>query len=108
MSSDHWPESLKQYVAKCFAKCTSEIDKDQVEIILKGKITNAASAGMLHSKVSCLVGPKCLSLSVPRQNIAHWNKTKNSKVAKSVFSQSQLLQANRHPKSTGFRYCRCI
>ena len=51
MSSDHWPESLKAYVAKCFAKCTTEIDKDQVEIILKGKITKAASDGILHSKV---------------------------------------------------------
>ena len=51
MASDNWPDSLKEYVAKCFNKCHNEIDKDQVEIILKGKITKAASDGVLHTKV---------------------------------------------------------
>merc|ERR1719391_92896 len=50
MASDNWPDSLKEYVAKCFNKCHNEIDKDQVEIILKGKITKAASDGVLHTK----------------------------------------------------------
>ena len=39
--------------------------------------------------------------------LTHWTKTKNSKVAKCDFSQSQLFQANWHLKSTGFRYYGC-
>ncbi|KAG5876144.1 hypothetical protein JTB14_021077 [Gonioctena quinquepunctata] len=46
--SDDWPESLKQYVHQCYAKCKTAIDKNQVEIILKGKITQAYQNGQLH------------------------------------------------------------
>ena len=49
-NADGWPASLRQYVSKCFSKCTTDVAKDQVEIILKGKITKAASEGVLHSK----------------------------------------------------------
>ena len=41
---------LRQYVNRCFAKCKTEVDKDQVEIILKGKITKAASDGAISTK----------------------------------------------------------
>ena len=40
-----WPESLRRYVTQCFSRCQTEIDKDQTEIILKGKLTRAFSDG---------------------------------------------------------------
>jgi len=49
-SANDWPESLKNYVARCFGKCKNDLDKDQVEIILKGKITTAATNETLWSK----------------------------------------------------------
>lgn len=48
--SDDWPQSLKEYVHKCYEKCRTAIDKNQVEIILKGKITQAFQTGQLHIK----------------------------------------------------------
>ena len=45
-----WPPSLKAYVSRCFNACETNEHKDMVEIILKGKITAAASASTLWSK----------------------------------------------------------
>lgn len=45
-----WPESLYNYVAKCYMKCHSPLDKDMCEITLKGKITMAANRGELFTK----------------------------------------------------------
>ena len=45
-----WPPSLKAYVSKCFSLCVTDVDKDMVEVILKGKITAAASSNNLWTK----------------------------------------------------------
>ena len=72
MNAAEWPQALKlveerllaavgitqkpflllfrEYVNRCFKKCVTSVDKDQVEIILKGKITSAASDGSLWTK----------------------------------------------------------
>ena len=45
-----WPPSLKNYVSKCFSQCVTDVDKDMVEILLKGKITAAAGSNSLWTK----------------------------------------------------------
>merc|ERR1712226_109737 len=46
-----WPPNLKAYVSRCFNACITNEHKDMVEIILKGKITAAASSNTLWTKV---------------------------------------------------------
>lgn len=45
-----WPDALYDYVARCYMKCESKVDRDMCEIMLKGKITMAANRGELFTK----------------------------------------------------------
>lgn len=42
--------SFRHYVNECFKKCKNDIDKDQVEIILKGKLVRAYNDGTIFTK----------------------------------------------------------
>ncbi|GAB6020386.1 hypothetical protein CHUAL_003091 [Chamberlinius hualienensis] len=45
-----WPVDLRMYVERAFAKCVLPVDKDQVEILLKGKISQAFMDGSVFTK----------------------------------------------------------
>lgn len=49
-NNGQWPPELHEYVTRAFAVSSDELDKDRIEIILKGKITKALNEGTMHTK----------------------------------------------------------
>lgn len=115
--TDAWPESLNRYVERCYAKCKTDFDKDQIQICLKGRITQAANRGELwtkdwdneptpsvHSERNNVVIPKQPNQGVPGQLASFQNKAAASAGAgtpKKGISQSLGLRlGNRGTKRT--------
>lgn len=48
--ADDWPESLKDYVHRCYARCKDPSDQNKVEMVLRAKITQAYTTNEVHQK----------------------------------------------------------
>ena len=85
---DQWPESLRDYVNRAFSACVNELDKDRIEIILKGKLTKAHHEGVLFTKdwtkepLPGLASPKNTNNNSSKQNSLSiaMNGNRNSRI----------------------------
>merc|ERR1712003_150970 len=42
---DDWPKSLRDYVTRCFASCTTDQEKDAAEVFLKNRLKTSETDG---------------------------------------------------------------
>ena len=95
---DQWPESLREYVNRAFSACTNELDKDRIEIILKGKLTKAHHEGVLFTKdwsaepLPQLSSPKSLNNYNSKQN-------SHSAAIKDTDLKNKQMERKRRPRS---------
>merc|ERR1739838_252748 len=45
-----WPPSLQKYINRCLAGAKTEVEKNQVEVIMRGRITKACCDGTAYTK----------------------------------------------------------
>ncbi|XP_025416271.1 leukocyte receptor cluster member 8 homolog [Sipha flava] len=85
---DNCPTSLRDYIKKCQDKCVNKIDRDRMDIILKGKVTNANHDGSLWIKDwSKEPMPMLLSENITINQNHENGKNKNS-IIKIAFKKS--------------------
>ena len=94
---DQWPESLREYVNRAFSQCLNELDKDRIEIILKGKLTKAHHEGVLFTK-DWLAEP-LPQLSSPKSLTNYSKQNSNSLTNKERNLKNKESERKRRPRS---------
>ena len=45
-----WPDGMRKYTERCYQMCKTDVEKNLVELILKGKLTSAVRAGNFSTR----------------------------------------------------------